>query len=125
MKRTKLRRRKKDRSPKDKAFDKSWKRFRDYIIKRDKGICITCGKRGDQGGHLIHGKWKPDYFNPINVNCQCRRCNYFMDGNRDVYLRALQQKYGIKKTDALLKRRDLIKKWSLKELENIILKYKP
>ncbi len=48
-----------------------------------------------------------------------------MDGNRDVYLRALQQKYGIKKTDALLKRRDKIKKWSLKELEDIILKYKP
>jgi hypothetical protein len=122
MKRTRLRR--KSKNPKRRLFDRAWKAFRDYIIKRDKNVCFTCGRWGDQGGHFIHGKEKPTYFREDNVHVQCKRCNLFLDGNRDEYLRRIQKKYGIKRGDELLKMKYQIKKWSVKELEDIILKYK-
>ena len=122
MKRGYLRR--KSKNPRKRLFDRAWKAFRDYIIKRDKNVCFTCGKWGDNGGHFIHGKEKPTYFDPKNVHCQCRRCNLFLDGNRDEYLRKIQLKYGIKKGDRLLKQKYQIKRWSVKELEKIIEKYK-
>lgn len=121
MKRSRLRR--KSKNPRRRLFDRAWKAFRDYIIKRDKNICFTCGRKGNQAGHFIHGKDKPTYFMEDNVHCQCARCNYFLDGNRDTYLRNIQKKYGIKKGDELLRQKHKIKRWSTKELEEIIRRY--
>jgi len=118
-----LNKKRKIRSPKRVLFDKAWKVFRDYIVKRDKEICFTCGEEGNQAGHFIHGKTKPCYFNPQNVHCQCVKCNYFLDGNRDVYLRKIQLKYGIKIGDKLLAQKYQMKLWKVKELESIIKKY--
>ena len=102
--------------------DKAWRLCSEYIRKRDKGICFTCGLEGTQAGHFKHGKNCERYFDEYNIHCQCRRCNLFLSGNLAVYLRKLQQKYGIKKADELLKE-NKTKRWRVKELEEIIKYY--
>jgi len=102
--------------------DKAWRLCSEYIRKRDKGICFTCGEPGDQAGHFKHGKNCERYFDEYNIHCQCRRCNLFLSGNLAVYLRKLQQKYGMKKADELLKE-NKTKRWRVKELEEIIKYY--
>ena len=105
-------------------FRKAWRVFSDFIRKRDKYICFTCGakleKKNSHAGHLIHGKTSPVYFDPMNVHCQCIKCNLFLNGNRDVYLRNIQKKYGIKKGDWLLSQREKTHYFTISELEKII-----
>ena len=115
-----MRRKRKNRSNKDILFDKAWSAFRGFILERDKNICITCGQLGNMGGHFIHGKHKPTYFDEQNVHCQCSKCNFFLDGNRDVYLRKIQLKYGIEKGDELLGKKHLTKYWTIEELQKIL-----
>lgn len=111
-----------------KTFEKAWKVFSSYIRERDKYICFTCGRQLDrqtsQAGHFIHAKHTPVYFNEFNVHCQCLKCNYYGGGMRDVYLRNIQKKYGIEKGDELLAEKDKVKHYGIKELEEIIKKYK-
>ena len=52
----------------------------------------------------------------------CTKCNLFLSGNLAVYLRKLQQKYGMKKADELLKE-NKTKRWRVKELEEVIKYY--
>jgi len=78
--------------------NKAWEIFSEYIRKRDKGICFTCGIRKDwkqmQAGHFIHGKSFATYFDERNVNCQCVGCNLYKSGARDEYAIKLEEKYG-------------------------------
>jgi hypothetical protein len=107
---------------------KVWKLFSEYIRKRDKGRCFTCSVKRDiremHAGHFVHNKSTPVYFNELNVHCQCPKCNTFLGGNRDVYLRNIQKKYGIKKGDWLMAQRFKIHRYSIKELEELIETYK-
>ncbi len=107
---------------------KVWKLFSEYIRKRDKGKCFTCPVKRDykemQAGHFIHGKYTPVYLNEFNVHCQCPKCNLYLSGNRDVYLRNIQLKYGIEKGDWLMSQRFKIYRYSIKELEELIEIYK-
>ncbi len=105
-------------------MDKAWKSFSAYIRQRDNGVCFTCGDtrnwKEQQAGHFIHGKHTPIYFDKFNVNCQCVTCNHYLSGNRDIYLREIQKKYGVEKGDELMVERDKTHYWGIKELENII-----
>jgi hypothetical protein len=115
---------KEKKSKRQKLFDKAWSMFSRYIRTRDKGICFTCGAKGEikttHAGHFTHGVSTPVYFDEHNVHCQCVKCNHFLDGNRAVYLRNIQKKYGIKEGDRLLKGADETHYYSIKELEAII-----
>ena len=78
-----------------------WKHFALYIKKRDKGICITCGKTGLSGyeyqaGHCIPAGVCPLklYFHEKNVNGQCMRCNQFLGGMGAVYRGEIDKKWG-------------------------------
>ena len=51
--------------------DRAWILCSEYIRKRDKGICFTCGEPGDQAGHFKHGKNCERYFDEYNIHCQC------------------------------------------------------
>lgn len=104
-------------------FDKVWKVFRIYILRRDNCICFTCGETANQAGHFIHGKYKPTYFDEKNVHAQCVKCNFFLDGNRDTYLRKLQIRYGIKTADKLLDQKYKTKYWTVIELQELYNKY--
>jgi DNA-directed RNA polymerase beta' subunit len=115
---------KEKKSKRQKLFDKAWGMFSLHIRTRDKGICFTCG--ADKGikkthaGHFTHGKSTPVYFDEHNVHCQCVDCNHFKSGNRGIYLRNIQKKYGIKEGDRLIQAQFETHYYSIKELEAII-----
>ena len=78
-----------------------WKVFAVYIKRRDKGICITCGKGGLHGheyqaGHCIPAGASPLplYFSEKNVNGQCMRCNQFLGGMGAIYREKVDKKWG-------------------------------
>jgi hypothetical protein len=53
----------------------------------------------------------------------CPKCNLYLSGNRDEYLRKIQLKYGIEEGDRLLKAKDEVHYYSIKELNGIIETY--
>ena len=114
----------KNKSTRTKLFNKAWTLFSKYIRERDKGQCFTCPIKRPikfmHAGHFIHGKTTPIYFNESNVHCQCPKCNTYLSGNRDVYLRNIQKKYGIKKGDWLMSQRFKTHYYTIKELNEII-----
>lgn len=80
-----------------------WKKYvSPYIRLRDSinGFCkcITCGIikpiKEIHAGHWRHGNTKKTYFFEKNIHSQCRSCNFFKDGARDVYAIKLEEKYG-------------------------------
>lgn len=75
---------------------KLWRIFGKYIRKRDRGICYTCGKPGNQAGHYISqgSSGTLAKFNEKNVHCQCVSCNHFKSGNLRVYGLNLERDYG-------------------------------
>lgn len=112
-----------------------WKLFSSYIRKRDSdwkgfGKCCTCGvllqipSVQAHAGHFIHGSTKRSYFEPKNVHLQCRSCNFFKNGARDVYALFLVKKYGkgiIEELHAINKDK---RPWTKKELLRIEELYK-
>jgi len=85
---------KKTRSQLDK---KLWKIFSQYIRKRDKYICFTCGKQCDvtnsQAGHYLSRRYTAIKYDERNVHCQCVRCNVMEHGNPIEYQRNLKARY--------------------------------
>jgi len=75
--------------PKLKKLAEKW--FHKYIILRDKRICFTCGKPGNQAGHFWHNKLD---FDERNLHCQCAYCNLYRSGNLAEYSAKLIKKYG-------------------------------
>jgi hypothetical protein len=81
---------------------KAWHVFSEWIRKRDNYTCITCGSHNDlQAGHFWHAVLD---FDEMNINCQCKLCNYFMSGNLAPYSVYLINKYGTEKFKDLEKR---------------------
>jgi len=70
---------------------KLWKVFSDYIKKRDKNICFTCGRKcegsGAHAGHFIPKSvgGLALYFDEDNVHTQCFNCNINLGGNQYIY----------------------------------------
>lgn len=85
--------------------NKLWRTVSRYVCLRDKGICISCLKKGDpssrdtHAGHFVHAgrsKHKLLYIprlDKINLNCQCAGCNTFKHGELGEYAMALNRKY--------------------------------
>lgn len=125
----------KQRKPrKTKPIDEAWKWFSLFVKLRDsnwkrRGQCITCKEWltvpsiQAHAGHFIHGKYKITYFEPRNVHLQCRSCNYFKNGARDVYALRLIEKYGDGSIQ-LLHRLNKPKSWTKGELTAITERYK-
>jgi len=106
----------------------AWHLLSEYVRKRDKGSCFTCGVikewKEQQSGHYIHGCTKATWLNEDNVHCQCSRCNMYLNGNLRVYTLYMIKKYGIKKVEAL---EQLSKKehyFNRKELTDLIIYFK-
>lgn len=60
--------------------------------------CFTCGKvmpiKKATVGHFIKRQFIGTRYNPYNCQIQCRKCNYFLQGNDVVFERKLRQLYG-------------------------------
>ena len=119
MKKSPLNRKSRHRSLRQKLYAKAEKVFHAWIRERDKN-CITCGQPADQAGHWKHNKLD---FDEMNLNGQCRSCNYFRSGNLGIYTIRLVEKYGLEKVKDLERRAEIIKKYSIEELKEIIKKY--
>jgi 5-methylcytosine-specific restriction endonuclease McrA len=65
--------------------DKRWQRVRQYVIARDKGLCVECKKNGVLKPFKVihHIIWLTDKnkynwdiaFNPDNLECLCNECH--------------------------------------------------
>jgi hypothetical protein len=107
--------------PLPKLKKKAEKIFHRYIVLRDRNVCFTCLKVGNQAGHFRHNKLD---FDEMNLNCQCPYCNLFIHGNLGIYAVKLIEKYGKDKVDDLVFRSNTqSNKFSRAELEEIIAKY--
>ena len=82
-----------------------WKEFARFIRVRDSSgewfTCISCGKPQSvadgnfQAGHYFKSQlYAAIRYDERNVNGQCRRCNIFLEGNRQGYAEGLRKKYG-------------------------------
>lgn len=104
--------------------NKAWKLFSEYIRRRDKGTCFTCGDKrpwkSQNAGHFRHKRLD---FDEININCQCVRCNKWLHGNLAVYGVRLVEKYGLERIKDLHKRADEFKPYTKEQLEIIIARY--
>lgn len=82
---------------------KLWKVFSEYIRLRDTdengfGKCITCGrvihwKKGDCG-HGIPRQHKATKYNECNNALQCKPCNGFEGGKREIFKQRIDERYG-------------------------------
>lgn len=102
-----------------------WKVFSEYIRKRDKGICISCGRYAEGSGYHA-GHFIPKsvggitlYFDEENVNGQCYNCNINLGGNLYEYGIAL----GEEKVARIKQKKLLTAKWGVYEYEKAIDKY--
>lgn len=123
--------RRRPKSLKKQLQEKAWKLFSIFIRQRGmdwRGFnqCVTCGARKHwkelQAGHRYHGKLD---FDEININVQCARCNHWLSGNLGYYERYLVQKYGQAVADDLLLRANTHPGYTLEEMKEVIIKYKP
>ena len=82
---------------------KLWVQFSLFIRLRDSdehGICkcFTCGLVRDykqmDAGHGISRQHQATKYNEQNNNAQCKKCNGFEGGKREVYKVEMDKKYG-------------------------------
>jgi len=103
-----------------------WKVFSDYVRKRDKNICYTCGRFATKSGYHC-GHFIPKsvgglalYFHEDNNHGQCYNCNINLGGNQYIY----GQKLGDKKAKELYALKQTTTKWSQEDFEKKIEHYK-
>jgi len=105
---------------------KAWKLQSRYIRQLERGICFTCGVHKDWKemdlGHYIHNACLD--FDPINLHCQCTRCNKFLHGNLGIYAERLIAEFGERAVKELRERGKKEHKFTVQELEDIIEVYK-
>ena len=114
-------------TPLPKLLKKAERVFNAYVRQRDKNeTCISCGKPGNQAGHYFTVKqFSALRFHHWNVNLQCAYCNLFAHGNQAMYRIGLVRKIGEYNVIQLeqIAMDNRIKKWTRKELNEIIEKY--
>jgi len=101
--------------------------FSEFIRKRDKGRCYTCGKKKHwslmQCGHYVSRVHNNTRYNEVNCHCQCVGCNIFKSGAMDVYALRLLDEYPPDILEYLNEQKQIIKQWQTWELEGLICLY--
>jgi len=133
---TKVKKRK-TRTDKQKAKDKAWRSFSDYIRTRDslkttstltRCVCITCGKtvpyKRIHAGHGIGGRTNSILFDEKLVNGQCDSCNVFHGGEYEIYASKLIEMYGIDMYNEFLAKKKRTVKYTTQDYIDISIMYK-
>ena len=128
---------KRTRTRRQKLVDKLDNVFSEYIRLRDcvkttgtvdRCACISCGK--PCCGHLLHcwhfvTRWhKSVRWEEKNANWQCCACNTFNAGEQYKHWKAIDRKYGEWTADRLVAMWNQTKKWTLDDLEWMIITFK-
>ena len=74
-------------------------------------------------GHFYSRRYTAILFDEKNVHAQCVKCNY-SGGEQYLYSLRIQALYGQKELDRLTKAKTETKKFTPKELQNLITSYK-
>ena len=90
--------------------------------------CVTCPPPGTrkhwkemQAGHFVpRGRGNACYLLEENIHPQCHRCNINLSGNPSAYAKYIKDMYGSEKIDELEMLGRTTKKFTTKELEEII-----
>lgn len=106
--------------------------FQKWIRERDEHHpCISCGSPTSNpywdAGHFKKAElYRGVIFNENNVHKQCRKCNFYMDGNELNYRVGLIKKIGIEQVEELeqFAEQTKIYKYTDDELQLIKIKYK-
>jgi len=97
--------------------------------KRGMVKCYTCGKVGHwknggmQCGHFMSRKFYSTRWSEDNTKVQCLGCNMYRSGEQYLFARHLDEEYGKGKADELLARSREIRKYSILDIEELIVKY--
>jgi hypothetical protein len=99
--------------------------FNNYIRQRDKDLgCISCGGRVDHAGHYFSvGAHSALRFSEQNCHGQCIGCNCYKHGNLIRYRQGLVERIGETAVRELEAEKNLVRKWSRTDLEEIIITY--
>ena len=105
--------------------------FQKWIRKRDKDLpCVSCGSNQSEiwdGGHFKKAEmFAGVMFDERNVHKQCRKCNYYLDGNELAYRERLVQRFGSEWVERLESDANATRyyKWTDEELSEIKDRYK-
>jgi hypothetical protein len=114
--------------------DKLWKVFSEFIRKREadqNGLnkCFTCGTvkhwKEMQAGHGIPRQHWGTRYDERNVQCQCRKCNCFEQGEQAEFAKQVDLKYGDGTWANLVVKKHFVKKRpSQKEIDELTKHYK-
>lgn len=77
-----------------------------------------------QCGHYVSRSYTNLRFDERNCNAQCVGCNVFKYGNLTVYALKLIDKYGVEILDTLDRTKRIERRFTVKELEDMIQQYK-
>lgn len=130
-----------DKKPKKKTLSKTkkktWDVFSIYVRMRDGlkttgstewGLCITCGKRYHfkllQAGHFVAGRHSSNLFSERGTHAQCYNCNMNLKGDTLEYRRKVIELYGEGADLELEAEAQLIRKYTIPELEEMMDGYK-
>jgi hypothetical protein len=114
---------------KKKAWDFCSKYIRlKYSDKNGFVKCYTCSTikfyKEMQAGHGFGGRGNSILFDERIVRPQCAPCNVWKYGNYDVFKIKLEKEYGFKFMEQMLKQKNKLKQFSLKEITAIHDKFK-
>jgi hypothetical protein len=102
--------------------------FNKWIRHRDKGLnCISCDKppkKANAGHYFSQGGHSNVRFHEDNVHLQCEHCNSYLSGNLLNYQIGIEKRIGGERLIALHEQAHTTKKWTIKELNEIIETYK-
>lgn len=94
---------------------------REIVLKRD-GRCVVCGKTTNlQCGHLITRTKRGVRWDLKNCNVQCAGCNFYHEHNPHPYTHWFIQRYGLPEYESLYARSEAIGKFTLDELETMLI----
>lgn len=114
----------KTKTPYQRAADAHWRAFSRYIRRRDclmttgdptQGRCVTCGKVYDyrdlQAGHYVPGRRNSIKFDDRNCHAQCVGCNIWGRGQGAKYHEFMLKTYGQDVIDELWYKNSCYRKW--------------
>lgn len=122
--------RRKTKTPRQKAIINADKWFSLFIRKRDKWTCFTCGKVGYekdgimQAGHLFTRIAHSTRWSELNTKCQCRGCNYIHEYDPHVYIIAFIKDHSMEEYENLSTKHHTTCKWTTSELVTLAAYYK-
>lgn len=110
----------------EKKLDKIFSEYIRLNYSDDWGFCtcVNCGKRrfwrDIDAGHFYSRRNKSVRWDEMNVHPECMYCNRFSSEPKIGYMNYMLETYGSEKIVGLTDRKNITKKWSRAELQELI-----